>query len=599
MNAFGYYRGTFNLKLVVNGSPFATGRVLLLSSPYEGELEVDRQINISSVSCLTSYPHIEADIGSGETPTLSIPYCGETPWSLTGPGDVLNQWSYARIVMLNPLQGPTNGETAQLQVYGWLSDLELSIPVAESSESGQKTDSVISSTLNSVSKVAGSMGDLPLIGSVAKDVGWTAGLASKVAGAFGFSRPLTDLSVRPIANVPAMGYTNCENVDNSVVLGLRPSNAVTNTPEINFSRIDPLQTSHFLSRDQVIDQIPYSSVAVSNTVLSSYILSDDLISNSLFRYISHHYVFWRGGLVFRLSKVGNAFYSGRVSIEYQASGNIPGAFTPDVPGIIWDIRTDKEIYFSIPFVSLTRMRASGQRIGILVIRVINPLKVQDTMPSTIDLNLSLCPAADVSFAVPQSMDLALAQSGDTLANPTPGVMEPSSLRKKAFPLLDLPLTTHENETMVMGEPSVSLNDLIKRFCFVTTSLTTAFSLDPLYMGNIGAKVPLFTLSRVFRFHRGSIRYKLRQSMPPSTNTGVFSTEPVFLNVQLKKSFGPNITPPAQVDSVPPLDALPTHYQRMDLNPVFEFSIPYFNVVDRVYNSETNKSAQANSMVATV
>lgn len=597
ISAFGYIRATMNLKLVINGSPFVSGRAILFSSPYESTLDADRQYLSTSNASVTSYPHVECDIGSGETPTLSVPFCAITPWTKPDPADPNNNWSECYLQMLNPLRGVTSTETANCQVYGWLSDLELSIPVAEGySESEDKTDSVISSSLNAVSKATAHLEAIPVIGSVASDISWIAGLSSRIASACGLSRPLSDLSVRPIANVPAMGFTNAENVDSSVVLGLRPSNCVTCQPDVNFSHIDPLQLTHFMGRDVIVKTFQFSSSDATNTILVNEQLSIDAFDKSLVRFAGHLFEFWRGGLVFRISSVKNPFYSGRLSVEYSASGSVPSTFSTDYPSIIWDIRSSgKEIYFKIPFVSLTRMKTKVQSIGRFIVRVINPLKVSDTLSPVIDFNISMCSDNDMSFACPTTSDLVYTQG---IEDDVPAPSDPNSMRTLALSLLDMPLSTYKNETIIMGEACVSMLDLIKRFTYFATSSIAGpgFTIDPHYMGTLSSKVPMFMLSRVFRFHRGSMRYKIRQSSLPKSGSTVCTT-PVFLHVQLETNFGSALTPPGTTAAVPLIASDLMHWQRMDLNPVLEFTIPYFCTTDRVINNTTTKFPEENYMQA--
>lgn len=582
---FGYMRCSINYKVTINASPFAMGRALGYSSPYEVYMDPTRVAPVGKKEQLTSYPHIEVDFGSQESPTMTIPYCGMPPWVLARPGESMNLWSQFFLEMINPLKGPNTVETASLTVWAWLSDLQLSIPVAESgNETSAKTDGIISGKAAKIGAMARLMDGVPIVGTVAKDVAWVADLVGGVSSLFGLERPLSDASVHPFSNVPAMGFTNCENVDGSVVLGLRPTNKVTCEPIINLSTTDPMAINAFACRDTIVQTIAFATTDAIDTILINKALNPRVWTTSLTSMLAGQYAYWRGGFAFRLSAVKNGFYSGRLSIEFHATGVIPPSFSPAAPAVVWDLRQEKEIYIRIPYVAPTRFLVATEDIGNLVIRVINPLKVNDTLPTSIDINLSMCGAPDLSFAKPRPTTLTWAQAGDALTLPTPAPMEACSLYGKSFPLLDNQPTTNTSNSILMGEPSTSIHDIIKRFTAFDDVNVSAFRLDPHWFDDFTSDNAYFNMSRGYRFHRGSMRFKIQMLRRPADATGSEYGGSVFAYARVTSKFSGVPVPWGTPIATPPVDSSLIHTVRLDLDPFLEIQLPYYSTLDRMLNT---------------
>jgi hypothetical protein len=235
-------------------------------------------------------------------------------------------------------------------------------------------------------------------------------------------------------------------------------------------------------------------------------------------------------------------------------------------------------------------------IGIVTITVLNELRVANSSASsTVPLNLWVAGDKDISFSVPQvryvpTTDVLLAQ----IFNETPADISHNeqvvSLSDTMFPKNKMQMT--EAEQLVMGEKVVSLRSLIKRFALVnygksdpysnltrntfsvpgpynvpisTTNIYNGISIDPAYMGEImtgtefnhslllptqssdfqpvgptllvtdttpSVSCFLYYISYLYRFRRGSIRYKLfiGKNNAYQFTGGTFSTPQSALSV---------------------------------------------------------------------
>lgn len=572
-----FYRADICYKLVVNAGVQTLGRIIMVSSPYETALDPTFQINGSTtITQLTCYPHVEVDIGSGETATLRIPYCAPFPRIPLG---VYSAWSYVRISMMNPFVGLTSGETCEVSLYSWLENVELSIPTAqglEDDEMDSKTEKPISYALSSLSTFAHSLNFIPMVGKWSSGVGWLSGLAAKAASALGYSKPMNNSSVHFMAQMPMRAFTHCEGSDDSVSLSLRPSNKVSVCPEIFGVKYDPQSFGSFLTRDHVLRTFPYS---VSNNVddVLLNILLGDAMPNSLYGIINTLYVYSAQSLVFRLSMVKNAFYSGRLIVEFIPTTTAPTTvWNPSNPSISFDIKTNKELVFRVPFTHYARVNDTVDY-GRLVIRVLNPLHVNDTYPQTITGNLSMAVDTDVLFAGPQKITGAWAQG---LADDECVECVPNMLFTHAIDILPTPRVSPNELLFVNGEYTATLLDLIKRSVAYSSYTNYSCAVQPgNFEDHFSSLHPLKRMSNFFRFWRGSFRIKFILRAPPSNVAGGFDENCVLsANVEhITANIAAPLTIPSPFISIH--SSLPESRVCYRHNNVLEVQLPYYSSAD--------------------
>lgn len=580
---FRYYRATACYRMVVNASRFASGRLVLCHTPYNSILTADRQITLTpSPQKLTSYPFVEVDFGSSESAILRIPYCAFTPWETIAN----TSWSEVHLQVLNTLRGPNAGETASVTIFAWLEDLELSIPTAAGGlddEPQDKSKFIISPALRRISDLASGFTSAPLIGPYAEGVYWASSLASKAASLFGFSKPPNVCANTAISNVPSRGFTQCEGSSEAVVLGLRPSNTISVHPSFHLSSGDPMSFHSFLSRAQLNRRLSWTTTTLIGTNLLDQLVDEFFSSDSTFLSgLSDFYYYYRGGVVVRLSAVKNAFYSGRLWIGYTPTGNAPSSFDPSCAGIVWDIQENKEIIFHIPFIALTRFNYLGlANTGRLFVQVLNPLRTDSTLPNEITINMYSIGASDVSYAVPKNGSKIYS------AGLTDGDSAPTSAldyERNAIRLLDVPNSDCNSEAAVMGEPTFTLKDIVKRLTF-DQKVSGNFLYDPMYFGSLASTSTVDRVSRWFRFFRGSRRFMVVLRALPTNASGATPTH-YWICSNLVELTGAVVTSPSVLVSTPPHSNNFEHRVDGRVNSFLEVSVPYYNPTDRVLIGST-------------
>lgn len=579
INNYRFYRGNMYYKLVLNASVQALGRALIISSPYLASILPNRATNITTtVTQLTCFPHAELDFGSGESVTFKVPYMSVYPQSpITDVG-----WSDVQLWMMNTFAGLTAGETATLSVYGYMDDVSLVIPRAQSAdpEMDAKTDKPISGALSKLSVFSKSIEFIPIVGTYATGLTWLSDLASKVASAYGYSKPPNDSSVTFVNNIPARSYTHADGCDNSVSLSIKPNNKVSVDPSNFGVKTDPHSLLNFLCREHILSQFTMSPSDLTNTILYSVTLNPTGLKQTLFATTTDFFNFYASSLIFRLSFVKNAFYSGRVAVEWVTNDLAPIAtWSPANPSLIFDIKDNKELVFRVPFASAPRMLKDSETFGILIIRVINPLKVNGAYPQVIGANLSILVDQDYQVTSPINSTLAYAQ-GLTADEPALETTS-NSIANRAVGMFPLPPLTPNNLATVGGEYITTLNDFLKRSIYDTTLTLAGLSMsyDPYdFSRNLTSFHPMQRFSTFFRFCRGSTRLKFVVTQPPSNLAGDYDNHCILTaNLSITAVHFPPTTP-AVAPTV--LSFSPEHRVSHNFSNVLEISVPFYTQNDR-------------------
>lgn len=209
-NKYRYYKTDLVIKVVVNSSPFAKGRLLLSTFPYPDPAAPGWVFAAApTISQLTSCPFIEIDIGSGESSDIVIPWSSQNYYERVNAGTAT--WSTTYLRVLDPLSGTTTGETAEVNVYMWFKNLEFFLPSPQSTETKQ-THTTANPRVSAIVKSAGQfstmLGNFPFVGPYAKTLGWVLDSSSKALSSFGFSRPISDVPRTSTQIVPARGFNN-------------------------------------------------------------------------------------------------------------------------------------------------------------------------------------------------------------------------------------------------------------------------------------------------------------------------------------------------------------------------------------------------------
>jgi hypothetical protein len=431
-----------NFQIQVNAFPFDIGRLFFFWSPFDADRGDLRPFQ--SRTHVSGYPGVEIDLGNKMTSELTIPYV--SPFTHIDQLRADQPYGTARLYIISPFES-ANDTTVDVTVYCWMTDVELAIPtdtptlglVAQSGKEAQIRSSkgIISGGAALVGDAARMFANVPAVGEVARPLAWVADAAKGAANLLGFSKPSTLQSVQAINNVPARGFTHSDDLDNSVVVGLKQDNAVQSSFGVFGTKEDEMNFSYIISKPNWFDffvwntttddakmdplyKIPvHAGICGHDTVPP--ITPDTFLIPTHMAYVASAHRYWRGGVSFRFSVVKNQYYSGRLIFIFypgRTTGEIISYGTHEVakcPQWIWDIKEDSDLQITIPYQSnvqflATKLNDPGNAptrdalgldviTGTLAIFVENKLRGPATVPDHIQVHMWVHGAADMSFAL--------------------------------------------------------------------------------------------------------------------------------------------------------------------------------------------------------
>lgn len=404
---------------------------------------------------------------------------------------------------------------------------------------------IVSGTLNTVAKVARVASYVPGLGAIGGTVDWFASFASKTAKSLGYSKPLDERLVKRMTrqsyaldgqiDVPGNGFSLSPFQGNKVNVG--PDLGMSDDDEMHFDYIltkyqyiyhgifsnaaapgdaiygCPICPTSFWYRDAVLGAgVPLSNkpLKTGNTATENAFLPSTLC------YVSDSFRWWRGSFKFRVSFAKTKLHGGRVQMTFIPNQinnalNFPHASTTVIPTVgggagpvstgysyIFDLRDADEFEFEVPYISFQPYTSVIRSIGDVSLTVVAPLKVNATVPSTVDFMVEVA-----------------AMPGFELACPTPSLMS-------TVPTTGATTITYQSglsfapavddiSQQVVGERMVSLKQAIMQPDYFVQDVAnlTIFDMhfDPWYKANAPAlsapmsttAVALWLASRSSRF----------------------------------------------------------------------------------------------------
>jgi hypothetical protein len=444
-------RATLVCRLLVNGNPFQQGRLVLFYQPMYDELtglptNMENYNHIANLTTVSALPHVELDIACDTESVLEIPYIS----LMTHHNMLTNQGGWGRLFLAEwlPFNYGSGSSAASWELWISLKDVELVAPSVVNVESAllqaqmappkRKTKKrpdpsdqeimqrgPVESFLNATSSVADTLSNVPILSSIAGPVSWAAGIASNIAGYFGWSRPLSQ-DARVVVNRSKYQQTNvADQKEVASTLGLFSTNKVRIEPSFGGLDMDEMSIDYIKQVYGVVDSGSWPTTSTSGTLLWSFnlkpvnaassvvVAGDPYLAPTSLAFLGGMFDMWRGGFKIRFKFAKTNFHSGRLVLAFtpgffnDSSGGAGGALFPAnlqatdyLHREFIDLRTGHEFEFIVPFVSLYPYLQLSQDMGSLSLYVMNPLKGPDTVAQSVSYTIEMAGAEDMEFARP-------------------------------------------------------------------------------------------------------------------------------------------------------------------------------------------------------
>jgi hypothetical protein len=468
-------RFTWCFRLEVAATPFVGGLYALAFCPF-GNDGGDFNRLFTNTTAL-QLPHVRLDINEATAVEFRVPFIHFQDYFVYGSVWTLGEMALFTFSEVNKAVGVS---VPQFTIWHWFEDVELiaatplnttviptQLPVIAPAsdtitfQSGLATTEFSKSTpvATALSLASSSMRFLgkgiPAISSVTGIASWAFGAGSKLAHAFGWSKPLVS---EPITRVVATDHTfefNMDGTDAVYTLGASCLNTVAPMTGFAGTDVDEMAIPYVIGQYgmiqiqslQNINQYGQICYSCDCTPLAMYFQSPvnpynknlgftgvattngvTFFPSSLFA-VAQTFNLWRGGFKFRLSIAKTKFHTGRYMLAYNPqdrntrnTGVAPNISISPLSFInkIWDLRESGVMEFEIPFISPVSYLTMKQSIGTFSLICIEPLSGPDSVALTVPVVVEVCAASDFELAdptggyypaSPQIQATILAQSG--------------------------------------------------------------------------------------------------------------------------------------------------------------------------------------------
>lgn len=353
-----YIRGTINMRATINGNPYYYGRSIIAWT------SEDTPGTRNTIYQFYNMNHVLIDPSTQDVKDIVIQYPFVTPDDLPTPAKSL----FVTIAPFATFSDATSAVAPVLQItlYFWLTDVELSIPIpmAQNKLSDVKAkvvelqgNKLVSNTLNSVSKAANHLTQVPIIGPFATTFGMVAKMGYEWAKMFGFSKPV---DIRDKDVVIERYFPNLASTDGlDPVARLTTDSKQTRVIDYGFltgNDMDEMTIAFITQRPSVLTVKPLATGQAVNTVLYRFGVNPcrvpyDGVSTWHFTnlcFVSSMFSSWRGSLIYTFTPVKTVFHRGKIRFYWN---NTNPALVEEVtnvtPSVVLDLAVDNSVELTV------------------------------------------------------------------------------------------------------------------------------------------------------------------------------------------------------------------------------------------------------------
>lgn len=510
-------KATHVLRLQVNGNRFQQGRYILFWIPFGGSGNTASQSNGSyelirrrfNKTTVTQLPHVEIDINTTTEAVLEIPYISAYPYTTIGGSTHLSGClGYVGIYPYSPLVAPTGSTTATYTLFSSLKDVDLvaptvpqmafgnksgnsgsntSVKMTNASEAEQRQAGVapVSSGIKIFGKAVATLGEIPLLSSLAAPVSWGLNLIGNVAEAFGWSNPIDLTEVTRAVQTIQPYSNNCDMIDASMPVSLFGRNLVEVLPGFAGNDVDEMSIDYIKTIPAYLTSFTFTTTSTAGTQLYNLPINPYTWFNSVsdtgvstitrtpISFLCALFNFWRGSVRITLKIVKTEFHSGRIEVVYVPqepmgpNGVAPttssAANRPYLHREVIDIRMGNQVDLLIPYTSIAPYRNtvdSLATIGNIQVYSLNPLVAPASVSNSITFLVEVAAGEDFEVAQPRNHNIFP-------VIPTAPQMSFSTKKNDNAIITDVignsssRASTHIEARTCIGEKIMSLNSLLK------------------------------------------------------------------------------------------------------------------------------------------
>jgi hypothetical protein len=416
------------VRMVVNASPFQACQIYMVHDPAYFDLTYNTDFTKRETA--PTLHHTILDISEQTEAELRSPFLNTLPVrgncsGIPGPGAIhVGLYTALRV-------GAAAPTTISYTLWVHFEDLLFAGPYSQSGKvklvGKEKVVSVkgpIEQAIAATRKVTTALGRIPMLDSYLVPCDWALAIGEKLAGAFGWSRPVQTDAITRVRYNETDYMATCDGAEPGYMLSGSLTNKLAPTKGYGYDPVDEMSIDYIKGKWAVNDRVTWSSSQAAGTSLvqesirpgNYWHLTEVNSGTTLYRHapiswLQSFFYLWRGSIKYRLRIAKTKFHSGRLLIVYKpaSSGAYPGS-TSSIPygdcgylySMVVDVRDQSIIEFTVPFNSEHLYNQYLEPSGTLAVFVQNQLIAPEVVSSTIDITVEVAGGDDLEFAFPRT-----------------------------------------------------------------------------------------------------------------------------------------------------------------------------------------------------
>jgi len=523
-----YFRGGFRITIRIISNQFNYGKIIAFYSPRVA----DESFPVTDIYRASGYPHVLASASAGDTVVLDVPFI--SPYRAL---DIVNytpgELGQIQIRVLNELTSVTT-EIANAEVFvtfGFINS-EVMFPHALESptvgalytykkgvgytkvdgsfdvHSGKVTKyarkgmDTAEQHAKSVSATVGSRMEnmAPGVGTITApsqaqtylDTFTTyAAPAAAFLGLLGLSKPTTT-NVGSITKVnPFTDLVYGKGLDTGPKLAMDPENGITTQPVVGGIGVDEMELLRLIGTPMMISQNSFLEATTAQVLCVCGPFDGQAIC--YVDWVTRLFDYRRGSYKFKFYITASLFHSVRMVFWFSDNVDTAPNWQACLHKVV-DIQGDTELSFTLPYIEREAAKAvgNGTAFGIWA-QVLSWSQPDNTLTCPITINVYKSAASD----------FRLAGYREYTFTPT---CNPRADFAVEFPPFTDDMTAYKCEGLLFGEEYTTVREIVHRYQPQAVTSGNFQTWRPATHGTICMGMTLWGL--LYRFHRGSLRFKL-------------------------------------------------------------------------------------------
>lgn len=455
------FRCTMNMKIVISGTGFHYGRVLVSYNPLSGYDDVTTQRNFLSADLVAASqrPHFFLNPTNNEGGEMEMPFFFFRNFMSLSKNDYqdLGRVTLKSITDLSHANGGDDPVT--VTIYLWATDVALSMPtsttpvstfVPQAGKQSKKNNKnnkkgksgamnsgdeygqgIISAPASAIAKAAGVLANIPFIAPYARATEMVASGVGKVANIFGYSRPpiVTDTVLQKPSPTGNLANTDAPDAVNRLTLDSKQEITI-DSRTVGLSGEDQMSFKSISCRESFLTTFSWTTSSGADAILWNSYVTPELfkVLNSEIHctpmaYLAQYFSYWQGSITFRFQVIKSNFHKGRLLLRWDPRSNGSAINYNTVYSRVVDIAEEDDFEVTIgwgqnaPFLrvaglsttqnfSFNRLPTDDTRSfnGVLEVNVLNAL-VSPALDTNIDIAVYVKAGEDMRWGAPSPENL--------------------------------------------------------------------------------------------------------------------------------------------------------------------------------------------------